>query len=356
LRIVNIILFPVTLAVGLILTAAGLAMFVPPAISSWLQFLGLMFPFLFVLNILLLIYWWVQLKLKLIIPLCFAIFNLIHVSKYVQYTANKSGLKTDFRLASFNTQLFGVMDGKDNREMVMNRILKESFDIVCLQEFYSKNDLKKILVDFRKAGKFKMYSFFRLQPDRPYGMAIFSNFEIVGSGKVGIGQNTGNMAVYADLLMGGDTVRLYNVHLQSIRFNRKDYEFIRQSDKNNEGRIAGSKNLLKRIREAYVKRGMQADSIAEHMKTCPYPIIVAGDFNDVPLSYAYHALGKDLLDAFRERGSGFERTYTGPFPNFRIDYILYGKRFICTDYKSFSDIPGDHKLISAAFNAPLKAD
>jgi endonuclease/exonuclease/phosphatase family metal-dependent hydrolase len=160
------------------------------------------------------------------------------------------------------------------------------------------------------------------------------------------------MAIWADLLMHGDTVRLYNLHLQSIRFNRKDYEFIQQTAKNDEGGLEGSKNLLRRIREAYVKRSEQADSVSAHMANCTYPILVAGDFNDVPLSYAYHTIGKDLRDAFCERGRGFERTYKGPFPNFRIDYILFSKRFICTDYQSISNIPGDHKLVSAGFYMP----
>lgn len=353
-RILNLVIFPLTILVGLVLTAAGLAMFVPPKFSSWLPLLGLVFPFLFVLNILFLIYWWVQLKLKLIIPLCFAIFNLIHASKYVQYTAEKSKVKTEFSVASYNTQLFGAMADSNTFQTVLNRIRNDSLDIVCLQEFYSKKDLKKNILDLKNAGNFKMYSFFRLQPDRPYGMAVFSKYQIVGSGKVGIGSNTGNMAIWVDVLMNNDTVRVYNLHLQSIRFNKKDYEFIQQSSNNAEGRLEGSKNLLRRVREAYVKRAEQTDSIAEHMENCVYPMMVLGDFNDVPLSYAYNTIGKGLLDAFRERGSGFERTYKGPFPNFRIDYILFSKRFICTDYSSYSDIPGDHKLVRASFNTPRR--
>jgi endonuclease/exonuclease/phosphatase family metal-dependent hydrolase len=355
LRVLNLIIFPLTIVVGLLLTAAGLAMFIPPKFSSWLPLLGLLFPFLFVINLFFLVYWWIQLKFKLIIPLCFAIFNLIHASKYVQYTGKASKLKKDFIMATYNTQLFGAMSSANTFDTVLHKVKTDSLDILCLQEVYAQKDLKKHLLDLKEAGNFKMYSFFRLQPERPYGMAILSKFRIVGSGKVGIGSNTGNMAIWVDMLVNDDTVRVYNLHLQSIRFNKKDYDFIRQSPKSDEGRIEGSKNLVRRIREAYVKRAEQADSVAAHMDTCRHPMLVAGDFNDVPLSYAYQTISNGLLDAFRERGTGFERTYKGPFPSFRIDYILFSKRFICTDYDSYTNIPGDHKLVRATFHVPLKA-
>lgn len=324
-------------------------MIVHPRYSEWLPLLGLAFPMLFVLNLVFLLYWWLQLKLKLIIPLCFAVFNLIHASKYVQYTRNNVQGKTDFVIATYNTQLFGAMDNTSSFGSVKDRLVKDSFDILCLQEVFSQTELKARILELKKAGNFKMYSFFRQNPDRPYGMAVLSKHRIIGSGRVGMGTNTGNMAIYVDVLLDGDTVRVYNLHLQSIRFKRSDYNFIKETDQNASDGIEGSKNLLRKLRDAYPKRADQADSVAKHIQSCNHTTFVAGDFNDVPLSYTYYRISKGLLDAFREKGNGFEQTYKGPFPNFRIDYILYSKAFNCTSYNSYSDIAGDHKLVKAGF-------
>lgn len=352
LRVLNMIVFPLTLLIGVVLSACGLPLYIHPKYSDWLPLLGLLFPFLYALNILLLIYWWVQLKMKLIIPLVFAVFNLIHASKYVQFSRNIKKPDKEIRVATYNTKLLGALENQNTFESLKLKLESDSFDIVCLQEVFAQKDLKARVLELKKAGKFRMYSFFRLEPGRPYGMAVLSKYDIIKSGKIGLGEHTGNMAIYTDVLMGADTVRIYNLHLQSIRFDRGDYRFIEDRSSMTEN-LEGSKNLIKRIRQAYRIRGNQADSVAAHMANCPYPTLAMGDLNDVPLSYTYQKLMKDKFDAFRERGSGFERTYKGPFPDFRIDYILYSKAFTCTSYRSDGDTKGDHKLVTAGFSSAL---
>lgn len=346
LRVANMIVFPLTILSGILLSAAGLSPFVHPSYSSWLPLLGLTFPFLFIINIVLLIYWWVQLKFKLIIPLCFIILNLIHISKYIQYTSERKVSDSSIHVASYNTQLFGNYQDTNYFGHVLNHLRKEKYDILCMQEFYAKINLSERVLSIKREGKFRFHHFQRLSPDRPYGMVIYTNYPVIRSGRVGLGEKTGNMAIWSDLLVQNDTVRVYNLHLQSIRFGKKDYAFI-----NNAGgeasKIEGSKNLIRRMREAYLKRAVQADSLAIHMAECKYKKIVMGDFNDVPLSYTYNKLMTGMLDVFRESGNGFEKTYKGPFPNFRIDYILISKGMGCANYKSFGDVPGDHKLITA---------
>ncbi|MBK6641784.1 MAG: hypothetical protein IPG39_11360 [Bacteroidetes bacterium] len=85
--------------------------------------------------------------------------------------------------------------------------------------------------------------------------------------------------------------------------------------------VARTRNILKRLKKAFIKRAAQADMISKHIGTSPYPVIVCGDFNDTSLSYTYKTISAGLLDAFRESGSGMGSTYTGPIPGLRIDYI-----------------------------------
>lgn len=354
-RIVNLVVFPLTLLTGVILLLSTLAPFLHPRYSTWLQMLGLAFPVLFLLNILWLFYWWFQMKLKLLAPLCFAILSLYSTSKYVQYTRVRKAAVQPMRIATFNSQLFGVYQNRWFFDTVVREVRDRGFDVVCLQEVYAKKGLEEHVKSLRKNGNFKMYSLFRLSPNRNYGMVILSKFKIVHSGRIDFPGNTGNMAMFTDILTpGNDTVRVYNVHLQSIRFRKTDYDFVNGVEKAGQSNLEKSKGLILRMREAYEKRAIQADSVAAHIRTCKYPVVVCGDFNDVPLSYAYYTVSKGLYDAFREAGKGIERTYKGPFPSFRIDYILFSKTLYCTRYESVSQIPGDHKLVWAELETARK--
>ena len=83
-------------------------------------------------------------------------------------------------------------------------------------------------------------------------------------------------------------------------------------------------------------RAKQAEILTNHIASSPYPVIVCGDFNDIPVSYTYRTLSQNLNDAFEKRGFGFGTTYSGNIPALKIDYILTAKRikiFNCTILK-----------------------
>jgi endonuclease/exonuclease/phosphatase family metal-dependent hydrolase len=347
-RILNLLVFPLTLVTGLLLGASMLSPFVHPSISSWFQVLGLAFPMLFLINLLFLLYWWLQLRLKLIFPLCMAILGLNSMSKYAQYTGEHAAPSSGpVKVGSVNAQLFGAYQNRWFFDTVADVLKAKNLDVVCLQEVYAKKDLEGNALKLRRKAGFKHHILHRLVPERNYGMMILSRHPIVGSGRVDFPGNTGNMAIFADLLMGEDTIRVYNVHLQSIRFRKTDYDFVNGSDNPNKSNLEQGKGLLRRMRDAYEKRASQSEAVAAHLKNATGVQVVCGDFNDVPLSYAYRTVSEGLHDAFREAGSGIERTYLGPFPSFRIDYILFSKNMACSQYSSTSEIPGDHKLILA---------
>ena len=82
--------------------------------------------------------------------------------------------------------------------------------------------------------------------------------------------------------------------------------------------------------------------IKDHAAQCPYPYIISGDFNDTPSSYAVNAMAQGLKNAFREKGSGFGRTYNGNFPNYQIDYIMASPQFEVADYQIIEKRLSDH--------------
>jgi endonuclease/exonuclease/phosphatase (EEP) superfamily protein YafD len=88
-------------------------------------------------------------------------------------------------------------------------------------------------------------------------------------------------------------------------------------------------------------RAQQATMVAEQIAASPYPVIVCGDFNDVPYSYVYKTMLGDLEDGFKECGKGFMFTYRGA-KSVRIDYIFHDKSLDGIDYYKQNLSYSDH--------------
>lgn len=323
---------------------------IKPSSFVWLQFIALAYPLWILLAILLIFAWWIKRSFIALIPLSVLLVQFNLIGQYIQYSAEKKTPEHAFRIASFNAQHFGVFQKRWFVDTLMMHVADKKFDIFCLQEFYSKSPSPK--KEIKKMMKRCGFNFYSYQPildnssSASIGMVTFSRFPIVNKGMIAF-SGSGNMAFWNDIDYDGDTFRVFNVHLQSIRFKRKDYQFIQNNNNLKEGTFEGSKNLFLKMKSAYIKRENQADSLIKYIAISPFPVVVCGDFNDVPLSYAYQTIAKNLNDAFVEAGNGIERTYTGPFPSFRIDHILFSKNIKCYSYLSSAAIPSDHKLVEA---------
>jgi len=280
--------------------------------------------------------------------------------RYVQWSpaTHKPGSKT-FKVTSYNSMLFDLYNWKKNRtnrQMILNAINEISPDILCVQEFYTSEDLN----DFNNLDtvsrilncKYIHHEYTTtLRGNVHWGMATFSKYPIINQGKIVFQTRSNNLCIFSDIVIGKDTVRVYNVHLQSISFSKEDNAFWEDviTEKEATDEMAKGKNILRRLKRAFLKRSQQADMIALHMQTCPYPMILCGDFNDTAASYVYERLSKHLHDAFVQKGNGFGRTYAGNWPQFRIDYILHDKDLTCVDYVRDSETFTDHYPISASF-------
>ncbi|MFD2144077.1 endonuclease/exonuclease/phosphatase family protein [Mucilaginibacter antarcticus] len=108
--------------------------------------------------------------------------------------------------------------------------------------------------------------------------------------------------------------------------------------------LESTKRLGGKIKRAFIKRSEQVLLVKTHARQCPYPYIIAGDFNDTPSSFAVNQMAKGLKNTFREKGSGMGRTYNGDFPNYQIDYIMTTSQFDVTGYriieKTLRPLPG----------------
>ncbi|MCE9538300.1 MAG: endonuclease/exonuclease/phosphatase family protein [Bacteroidetes bacterium] len=339
-------------AIGLLISY--FAPYVSPENFWFLAFFGLAYPVFVILNILFVIYWVGQLKRRMFYSLIILLGGWSYIWEYGQINFNNipDKSKKTIKIMSYNVRLFDLYNWSNKvgtRNKMLELISDESPDIMCLQEFSTGDSTSTqfnnvdTLKKFNKAKNSYIEYTNTIRKKNHYGVAIFSAFPIIRNGKIIFDANSNNICIYSDIKINKDTVRVYNVHLQSIHLGYDDYKFmddIMHNKKTEE--LEKSKNILKRIKRAFIKRSIQTELVAEHISKSPYPVIVCGDFNDPPASYTYHTISKDLEDAFVESGNGFGRTYAGKFPSFRIDYILHSKIFKAYDFRTIREELSDH--------------
>ena len=178
-------------------------------------------------------------------------------------------------------------------------------------------------------------------------MAIYSNYPQINKATVSIkGERMNNTCIYSDIVIKSDTIRVYNVHLASNWFKKSDYSFINKPSINTDSLKKGISSITERMKSSYQKRANEVLAIKEHMQTSPYPIILCGDFNDTPLSFAYSTISKNLNDSFKESGKGIGQSFI-KIPGLRIDYILHDSTLKSSNYKKYDQKLSDHYPISA---------
>jgi len=345
----------------LLLLISYLSAHVSPGNFWMIAFFGLCFPIFFVLNLFFVVYWLIQWKMKFLFSFLALLIGFNYASKYFQINLREAPAETGsaiekLKLMSFNVRLFDLYNwshNKETRSKIFDFIKDESPNIICLQEFFNsdKGDFQNFdtLCKFQKAKYgHREYTVTLHNDNDHWGIATFSSYPIVNRGKISFhARNSNNMCIYTDIKINNDTIRVYNMHLQSVHFRNRDYKFISDLVNNKDSLdLEYSKNILRRLKTAFIKRSSQVDLVAEHIKSSPYPVIVCGDFNDTPCSYAYNVLSQGLTDAFVESGNGFGRTYIGIFPSFRIDYLLHSPSIHSYDFQTIPEELSDHYPIS----------
>jgi endonuclease/exonuclease/phosphatase family metal-dependent hydrolase len=359
LSVFNKIILWINYFVIIALLTAVISKYISPLLFWLPAFFGLAFPFLFLLNALFVIYWFVQFKHAFIFGLIALVLSVTTAYRYVQFSSDTSANTKTLKVTSYNCMLFDLYNWTKNKEARNNILTSLSDinpDILCLQEFYTseeKGDYDNIdtLKKLFNTKNYHVEFTTTLRGLDHWGIATFSKYPIVNQGKLMFNTRANNICIFTDIVVNKDTLRVYNLHLQSISFSKQDNKFLEDviSDKDAEDEVTQSKNILRRLKRAFVKRTRQVEMIALHMRTCRYKIILCGDFNDTPASYAYQKLSYNLRDAFIEKGRGFGKTYAGKWPQFRIDYILHSKELKCVKYRRCDETFTDHYPITAFF-------
>jgi endonuclease/exonuclease/phosphatase family metal-dependent hydrolase len=171
------------------------------------------------------------------------------------------------------------------------------------------------------------------------GQAIFSKFPIIDEGNI-VFPNSNNNVIFADIKKGKDIIRVYNMHLQSIKISPDVSEISENIDEINKRK---SQKLFYRISKAFKIQQQQAKIIEEHKKKCKYPLIICGDMNNSAFSYVYRSIKGKLKDSFEEAGKGFGATYKFRYYPARIDYIFVDDKMTVKKFENFPEFDNsDH--------------
>lgn len=236
-------------------------------------------------------------------------------------------------------------------------------DVLCLQEFYNEPRRSKasggIFQSEDQLGKGSgRHAFVSTSltnsAGAEFGMAIFSRFRIVRQGVIPFGQLSQNHAMWADLARPAgpgrarpDTIRVFNLHLQSMAMAESD---IATATESRAGLRQKAPNLLRRFRNGAVARGVQVDTLVARVARSPYPVLLAGDTNDLPYSYVYDQLADHLQNAWATVGLGIGATYNGKLPGLRIDQQFAGPQWQVLACKVHREIKwSDHFPVEALY-------
>ena len=137
------------------------------------------------------------------------------------------------------------------------------------------------------------------------------------------------------MVKGKDTIRLYNLHLQSFGII-PEVQFLQESNK---------EKLLRRVSANFKKQESQIHAVLKHKSKSKHPVILSGDFNNTPFSYTYRKLKNEMQDAFRERGNGLGTTFWFDGFPLRIDYIFASPEFDILTFETFKKTFSDHQAI-----------
>ena len=312
----------------LLLLSYGLS-YVPPKSYALISTLSLTVPLLIVLNILFAVYWLIKLKKQLLLSLLVLVVGYNQILSFYKFSSESvQNSEASFTIMSYNVRLFNVFNWIEDETIpikIQEFIAEQSPSILCFQEYDSNTDLDFKTYPYKHKTNFSK--------NNKSELAILSSYKILDSGFIDF-PHSANSAIYADLLINTDTVRVYNVHLQSSGIDANvDVETLDSEQSN---------KLLKRLETTFKAQQHQAEMVAAHVAKSPYKVLMCGDFNNTVYSYVYRILKGDLRDTFEASGTGFGSTFDFKYFPVRIDFILADQSFTTGTFKNYTVPYSDH--------------
>lgn len=315
----------------------SLVPFLHPSKFWFISLLGLVYPYLlvavficFVVALILKSRWAIlSLAAMLISWKQIAVLFAFHTSENFKFDKDENTLRVlSWNVSSWTENHYSTDDAgrMGLRNLMMDAVQEQNADVLCFQEFFESYapELYPANIPVLKQMGFQ-YSYFSpairmMNGGLAGGLCIFSKYPITDTVfyKADSTSNAEGFSM-AGIQFKNKTIRIINAHLESPRLARHEYSAVNE--------VTESRSVFGKIKRAYAMRSRQAETIRNVIDTSTIPVIVCGDFNDVPNSYAYFKIRGNLQDAFLKKGFGWGRTFRYISPTLRIDYIFADSKF-----------------------------
>lgn len=337
----NKFIFFLNSLVAVLLLLSFILPFVSPESFPTLSILSLLVPPLIIINTLFVFYWVLRLQKQFLLSAVMIVLVLLQFNSFFKFgdSVSEVAVKNKLSVLSYNVHLFNAYSRGNSKEseIIFNEIMNTyTPDIICIQEYNDTHapkmkDYPYVYKHF-KMGTLKNGS----KKKKVLGHAIYSKYPLINTGAFDF-KGTTNNTLYVDIIKEKDTIRLYNLHLKSIGITASMSAL-------QEG---GKEKLIGRLTTAFEIQTSQVDAILKHRENSPYPVIIAGDFNNTAFSYIYNQLTEGMNDAYAECGSGLGTTFDFDGFPLRIDYILAQKNMEVLSFKTIEKTFSDHQPIMA---------
>lgn len=313
--------------VAIITLMAYLLPFLAPKWFPFLSVLSLFLPFFLVVNLLFFMFWLIQFKKYIFVSGLVLLLGITFINKF--YNLKSTTLpKSDkeFTIMSYNVRLFNKFNWNKKANIptkISEFVTEKNPDILCIQEY---SNLEKT-----QFSNYKYKHVFKEGKNIIVGNAIFSKYKIIDKGVINFSNSTNN-TVYADIIKDKDTLRIYSMHLQSIKISTDIEE--EEIQKMNESK---TKYIFRKISSAFTKQQEQALLLKQHYTDCKYKKIICGDMNNSAFSFVYRTIKGSMQDAFESNGEGFGKTYNFKYYPARIDYIFADKNIQIKSFETLND-------------------
>lgn len=309
--------------------------YIKPSIFPYFSILSLFSPLIILLNILFIFYWIAKLKKQFLLSVLILLIGYNSVLTFINFSNNSSYMtENKVSIISYNVRLFNLynwIDENNIEDQINSFLVDKSPDIICLQEYRGN------IIDLPNYP----YRFEFLRGNNiKYGQVIFSKFPILNKGSVDFSSMSNN-AIFVDLKIHNDTIRFYNVHLQSFALeNEIDLSTINTIQK---------KEIVTNLSNTFITQQSQVDVLRNSIDNSPYKNVLLGDFNNTAFSYTYKNLINGFKDSFMLKGNGLGITFNYNYIPLRIDFILVDDNFRVNQFKTYKINLSDHEPIFSEF-------
>jgi len=316
-----------------LLIVSYLLPFIPADFIPILSILNFSIPVFLLINLFFILYWLIKLNKRILLSVIAIGIGFTHLTSLYVINERLNQSEDQLHLLSYNVRHLNMhnwIDDVNVSEKINQFLLNENADIIALQDFKEKDDFSLI-------SKYPHQYVQHRGKNKNNALAIFSKLPILNTGNIDF-KNTSNNAIFVDIVFNKDTLRIYNIHLESLKITPSVSAL---KDENQQ-------KLIKRVSHSFAQQAKQTKLISKSLAACTHPKIVMGDFNNTAFSNVYRNIkSHGLKDSFKERGNGFGKTFNFDFIPIRIDFILTDKKFEVIDFLNYDFEYSDHFPISA---------